>query len=181
MIFQPTLPLFTNLASFIPLVCPKETCDVAVFLKNTEEAVRAVRALPDPAGILPSGATPAPEHAPEGGESSLAVQESGPLRVAITAVTVEDDGNGGKHTLVRGSITNISSDKTIEIPVSAFSFFADSDKGGTWYSPNGEEKATLKPGQSTTINLAVPVPGDKALRLSVVVSPDVNVQLDLRK
>ena len=171
----------TNLASFIPLVCPKETCDVAVFLKNTEEAVRAVRALPDPAGILPSGATPAPEHAPEGGESSLAVQESGPLRVAITAVTVEDDGNGGKHTLVRGSITNISSDKTIEIPVSAFSFFADSDKGGTWYSPNGEEKATLKPGQSTTINLAVPVPGDKALRLSVVVSPDVNVQLDLRK
>ena len=170
----------TNLASFIPLVCPKETCDAAVFLKNTEEAVRAVRALPDPAGILPSGATPAPD-ALAPGNSPLAVQESGPLRLTITAVTVEDDGSGGKHTLVHGSITNISGDKTIDVPVSAFSFFADSDTGGTWYTPKGEEKATLKPGQSTTINLAVPVPGDKALRLSVVVSPDVNVQLDLRK
>lgn len=171
----------TNLASFIPLVCPKETCDAAVFLKNVQEAVRAVRALPDPAGATTSGATPAPDDALAPGESSLATQESGPLRVTITAITVEDDGQGGKQTRVQGSITNISSDKTIEIPVSAFSFFADSDKGGTWYSPNGEEKATLKPGQSTTINLAVPVPGDKALRLSVVVSPDVNVQLDLRK
>ncbi len=171
----------TNLASFIPLVCPKETCDAAVFLKNVQEAVRAVRAIPDPAGATTSGATPAPDHAPAPGESSLATQESGPLRVTITAITVEDDGHGGKQTRVQGSIANISSDKTIEVPVSAFSFSADSDKGGTLYAPNGDEKVTLAPGQSTAINLTVPVPDDKALRLSLVVSPDVDVQLDLRK
>ena len=171
----------TNLAGFIQLVCPKATCDTSLFLKNTEEAVRAVRALPDPAGATTSGATPAPDDAPASGASPVAEQESGPLRVTITAITVEDDGQGGKQTRVQGSIANISSDKPIDVPVSAFSFFADSDTGGTSYSPKGEEKATLKPGQSTTINLAVPVPGDKALRLSVVVSPDVNVQLDLRK
>ena len=171
----------TNLAGFIQLVCPKATCDTSLFLKNTEEAVRAVRALPDPAGATTSGATPAPDDAPASGASPVAEQESGPLRVTITAITVEDDGQGGKQTRVQGSIANISSDKPIDVPVSAFSFFADSDTGGTSYSPKGEEKATLKPGQSTTINLAVPVPGDKALRLSLVVSPDVNVQLDLRK
>jgi hypothetical protein len=88
---------------------------------------------------------------------------SGPrLRVEVREVN-----RTGDSAQVSGAVTNIS-DAPLEIGVGAFTF---RDSAGTTYAASGGG-TTLPPGQSTTLDLSVPLPAGRGLTLIVTLPPD---------
>jgi hypothetical protein len=88
---------------------------------------------------------------------------SGPrLRVEVREVRRVSD-----QVKVSGAVTNISS-APLEIGVRAFAF---RDSAGVTYAASGAG-TTLQPGQSTALDLAVPLPAGRGLTLLVVLPPD---------
>jgi hypothetical protein len=89
---------------------------------------------------------------------------SGPrAKVEIGEVRRESD-----HVQVRGSVTNIG-DAPLTIPPGAFSF---RDSAGVSYATSGSSPVTLAAGQSTTLDLGVPLPDGRGLTLILTVPPD---------
>ena len=88
---------------------------------------------------------------------------SGPrLRVEVREVR-----RVGDQVKVSGAVTNISS-APLEIGVRAFAF---RDSAGVTYAASGAG-TTLQPGQSTALDLAVPLPAGRGLTLLVALPPD---------
>jgi hypothetical protein len=100
-----------------------------------------------------------------GGEAvpALTPIASGPrLRVEVREVA-----RGGEQVRVSGTVSNISA-AALELPIDAFVF---RDSAGVTYAASGRG-ATLQPGQSTTLDLTVPLPEGRGLTLVVTVPPD---------
>ncbi len=74
----------------------------------------------------------------------------------------------GDQVQLKGSIANISA-APLTIPPGAFSF---RDSGGVSYSTAGSAAVTLAAGQSTTLDLGVPLPDGRGLTLILTVPPD---------
>jgi hypothetical protein len=88
---------------------------------------------------------------------------SGPrLRVEVREVR-----RVGDQVKVSGAVTNIGS-APLEIGVRAFAF---RDSAGVTYAASGPG-TTLQPGQSTALDLAVPLPAGRGLTLLVALPPD---------
>jgi hypothetical protein len=88
---------------------------------------------------------------------------SGPrLRVEVREVK-----RSGQQVTISGAVTNISG-AVLAIPLGAFAF---RDSAGTTYAASGAG-TTLQPGQSTALDLAVPLPAGRGLTLVVTLPPD---------
>ncbi len=85
------------------------------------------------------------------------------VRVEVTEVRRQ-----GEQAEVHGTVTN-TADQPITIPANAFSF-RDSD--GTNYAIEGSSSTELQPGQSTDLNLSVPLPVGRGLTLILDLPPD---------
>jgi|HigsolmetaAR201D_1030396.scaffolds.fasta_scaffold08883_3 hypothetical protein len=88
------------------------------------------------------------------------------VRVEVQTVT-----RSGEQVSIKGSITNIS-DAPLNIGLNAFSF---RDSFGVSYAASGAS-TTLAPGQSTTLELALPLPKDRGLTLIFNLPPDPPVE-----
>jgi hypothetical protein len=89
---------------------------------------------------------------------------SGPrAKVEIAEVRRASD-----HVQVRGSVTNISS-ASLTIPPGAFAF---RDSAGVTYSTSSSSPVILAAGQSTTLDLGVPLPEARGLTLILTIPPD---------
>jgi hypothetical protein len=84
------------------------------------------------------------------------------LRVEVRQVE-----RSGEHVQVSGSVSNIGG-TALELPIDAFVF---RDSAGVTYAASGRG-TTLQPGQSTTLDLTVPLPQGRGLTLIVTVPPD---------
>jgi hypothetical protein len=89
---------------------------------------------------------------------------SGP-RVRVEVKEIQRDGD---RVQVRGSVTNIS-DAPITVPPGAFTF---RDSAGITYATTGNRNTTLQPGQTTTLDLGLPLPAGRGLTLVVLLPPD---------
>jgi len=74
----------------------------------------------------------------------------------------------GDHVQIKGSVANLS-DRALTIPPGAFSF---RDSAGVSYSTGGSAGVTLAAGQSTTLDLGVPLPDGRGLTLILTIPPD---------
>lgn len=83
-------------------------------------------------------------------------------------INIGDVKRNGGDVQVIGSVTNIS-DQPIDVPASAFSF---RDSSGTAYAISGDATSTLKPGQSTDLDLSLPLPESYGLTLVLTLPPD---------
>ena len=100
-----------------------------------------------------------------GGEEvpALTPIASGPrLRVEVGEVK-----RSGEQVRVTGTVSNIGN-AALELPIDAFVF---RDSAGVTYAANGRG-TTLQPGQSTTLDLTVPLPEGRGLTLVVTMPPD---------
>lgn len=93
----------------------------------------------------------------------VATIETPQLRVIVDNLTV-----GVTNTLVIGRVFNISSNE-ITVPISAFEL---QDDQGSSYVPGGGATATLKPGESTLLELGLPITDERKLSLLVTFPPD---------
>jgi hypothetical protein len=88
---------------------------------------------------------------------------SGPrLRVEVRTVQ-----RNGEQVGISGMIANISGE-ALELPMDAFVF---RDSAGIAYAASGRS-TTLQPGQSTALDLTVPLPAGRGLTLVVTLPPD---------
>ena len=104
-----------------------------------------------------------------GGEAvpALTPVAAGPrLRVEIGEVK-----RSGEQVQVSGTVSNIGPD-ALELPIDAFVF---RDSAGVTYAASGRG-TTLQPGQSTTLDLTVPLPAGRGLTLVVTVPPDPPIE-----
>jgi hypothetical protein len=99
---------------------------------------------------------------------ALTPQASGPR----ARVNVAEVRRNGEKVQVRGAITNIANGP-LEIPSGAFSF---RDSGGVTYATAGSGAATLAAGQSTSFDLAVPLPEARGLTLILTLPPDPPIE-----
>jgi hypothetical protein len=100
-----------------------------------------------------------------GGEAvpALTPIANGPrLRVEVREVK-----RSGEQVRVSGAVSNISG-AALELPIDAFVF---RDSAGVTYAASGRG-TTLQPGQSTTLDLTVPLPEGRGLTLVVTLPPD---------
>jgi hypothetical protein len=100
-----------------------------------------------------------------GGEAvpALTPVASGPrLRVEVGEVK-----RSGEQVRITGAVSNIGG-AALELPIDAFIF---RDSAGVTYAASGRG-TTLQPGQSTTLDLTVPLPEGRGLTLVVTVPPD---------
>jgi hypothetical protein len=74
----------------------------------------------------------------------------------------------GDQVQIKGSVVNLS-DMPLTIPPGAFSF---RDSAGVSYSTGGTAGVTLASGQSTTLDLGVPLPDGRGLTLILSIPPD---------
>ena len=88
------------------------------------------------------------------------------LRVEVGQVK-----RNGEQVQVSGTVSNIG-DAALELPIDAFVF---RDSAGVTYAASGRG-TTLQPGQSTTLDLTVPLPQGRGLTLVVTVPPDPPVE-----
>lgn len=86
-------------------------------------------------------------------------------------VEVQDVQRSGDRVQVTGSVANTSG-AALEIPSGAFSF---RDSAGITYATSAAS-TTLQPGQSTPIDLAVPLPPGRGLTLVVTLPPDPPIE-----
>jgi hypothetical protein len=100
-----------------------------------------------------------------GGEAvpALTPIASGPrLRVEVREVE-----RSGEQVRVSGTVSNVSG-AALDLPIDAFVF---RDSAGVSYAASGRG-TTLQPGQSTTLDLTVPLPEGRGLTLVVALPPD---------
>src|SRR6266542_4444283 len=83
-------------------------------------------------------------------------------------VDVSEVRRVGDHVQIKGSVVNIS-DVSLTIPPGAFAF---RDSGGVSYSTGGSAAVTLAAGQTTTLDLGVPLPDGRGLTLILSTPPD---------
>ncbi len=83
-------------------------------------------------------------------------------------VNVSEIRRVGDHVQIKGSVINMSAE-SLTIPPGAFTF---RDSGGISYSTGGSAAVTLAIGQSTTLDLGVPLPDGRGLTLILTVPPD---------
>lgn len=95
------------------------------------------------------------------------VAESGRLRVEINAIQRQGD-----TVTLRGQVTNISSTE-VAVPLSAFML---RDTGGASYTAAAGRTVQLAPGESTPLDLDVPLPEDRGLVLTLNYPPDPAVE-----
>jgi hypothetical protein len=74
----------------------------------------------------------------------------------------------GEQVQIKGRVINISN-APLSIPPGAFGF---RDSGGINYSTGGTAAVTLAAGQSTTLDLGVPLPEGRGLMLILTIPPD---------
>jgi len=74
----------------------------------------------------------------------------------------------GDHVQIKGSVVNLSA-AALTIPSGAFAF---RDSAGVSYSTGGSAEVTLEAGQSTTLDLGVPLPDGRGLTLILTIPPD---------
>lgn len=91
------------------------------------------------------------------------VAENSRLRIEINELQATADG-----VQVIGEVSNIG-DTPVEVPVSAFEF---TDSYGAVYSADSNSSARLEPGERTALDLAVPLPPDSGLLLTLRLPPD---------
>lgn len=92
------------------------------------------------------------------------------LRVEVRELRPADDG-----LLVVGEVTNISQGD-VAVPISAFEL---RDSAGASYVAGGGASATLRPGESTPLELTVPLPEGRGLLLVTNLPPDQPVEQKL--
>jgi len=85
------------------------------------------------------------------------------LRVEVREVAPQDNG-----LVVRGTVTN-TSPADVVVPISAFEL---RDSAGGSYVAGGGASATLRPGESTPLELTVPLPPGRGLLLVTNLPPD---------
>jgi hypothetical protein len=85
------------------------------------------------------------------------------LRVEVRELRPD---NGGLRVI--GSVTNTSS-ASVTVPISAFEL---RDSAGASYIAGGGASATLRPGESTPLELTVPLPTGRGLLLVTRLPPD---------
>ena len=83
-------------------------------------------------------------------------------------VNVSEVRRVGDQIQIKGSVVNIS-DAALTIPPGAFAF---RDSGGVNYSTGGSAAVTLAAGQTTTLDLGVPLPHGRGLTLILTIPPD---------
>lgn len=83
-------------------------------------------------------------------------------------VEVQQVRRNGDKVQVDGSISNVAS-TTLSVPTTAFSF---RDSAGITYAMTGSGTTTLTPGQSTKLNLSVPLPRERGLTLILNLPPE---------
>ena len=86
-------------------------------------------------------------------------------------VEVGEVKRSGEQVQIRGTVSNIG-DAALELPIDAFVF---RDSAGVTYAASGRG-TTLQPGQSTTLDLTVPLPQGRGLSLVVTVPPDPPIE-----
>ncbi len=86
-------------------------------------------------------------------------------RLRIEVRELQPAGDGLK---VLGSVTNISA-ADVKVPISAFEL---RDSTGASYIAGGGASATLRPGESTPLELSVPLPPNRGLLLITRLPPD---------
>ncbi|HET9223530.1 MAG TPA: hypothetical protein VFO07_13545 [Roseiflexaceae bacterium] len=86
-------------------------------------------------------------------------------------VEVGEVKRSGEQVQIRGTVSNIG-DAALELPIDAFVF---RDSAGVTYAASGRG-TTLQPGQSTTLDLTVPLPQGRGLTLVVTVPPDPPIE-----
>jgi hypothetical protein len=87
-------------------------------------------------------------------------------------VDVSEVRRVGDQVQIKGSLVNIS-DLSLTIPPGAFSF---RDSAGVSYSTGGSAAVTLAAGQTTTLDLGVPLPEGRGLTLILTVPPDLPLE-----
>src|SRR6266545_4685507 len=152
---RPTLPIWIGgilLALVLILISTRGGgVNSAVLMRRFAPDPNAPKAQPFQ---LPQVSLP---HLPEGMQRTLTG-----LRVEVREVRRVSD-----QVKVSGAVTNISS-APLEIGVRAFAF---RDSAGVTYAASGAG-TTLQPGQSTALDLAVPLPAGRGLTLLVALPPD---------
>ena len=105
-----------------------------------------------------------------GGEAipALTPVVSGP-RVRVMVGEVRRTGD---RVQVRGTVTNVA-DVPVAVPPRAFSF---RDSAGITYATAGSGGTTLQPGQSTPLDLGLPLPEGRGLTLVVSLPPDAPLE-----
>ena len=82
-------------------------------------------------------------------------------------VEVREVKRNGEQVQVSGTVSNIGN-AALDLPIDAFVFH---DSAGMSYAASGRG-TTLQPGQSTTLDLTVPLPTGRGLTLVVTLPPD---------
>jgi hypothetical protein len=82
-------------------------------------------------------------------------------------VQVREVKRNGEQVQVSGAVSNIGG-VALDLPIDAFVF---RDSAGMTYAASGRG-TTLQPGQSTTLDLTVPLPTGRGLTLVVTLPPD---------
>jgi hypothetical protein len=90
-------------------------------------------------------------------------------------VTIKDLSRSGDMLSVRGQVTNISKQQLTVAP-EAFLF---RDSTGISYATEGNNPATLEPGEQTSFDLSVPLPQGRGLTLILTVPPDPPIEQTL--
>ncbi len=96
------------------------------------------------------------------------VAQSVRLRVEVQQV----QRRGDDAVQIQGQVTNISNTELV-VPISAFAL---RDNMGMSYAPGGDASVTLLPGDSTPLDLTVPIPTGRGLLLAVSLPPDPPVE-----
>lgn len=102
----------------------------------------------------------------DGGEAVPAltpVAEGSQLRVEVRDLRRE-----GEQLKVSGTVTNLGPEP-LSVPPEAFSF---RDSAGVTYNVAGSEGVELRPGQSTALDLTLPVPAGRGVVLILSLPPD---------
>jgi hypothetical protein len=86
-------------------------------------------------------------------------------------VEVGEVKRSGEQVRVSGTVSNVGT-AALELPIDAFVF---RDSAGVTYAASGRG-TTLQPGQSTTLDLTVPLPEGRGLTLIVTVPPDPPIE-----
>src|SRR5262245_24382960 len=86
-------------------------------------------------------------------------------------IEVREIKRSGEQVKVSGTVSNISN-APLEIGLSAFSF---RDSAGVPYAASGAS-TTLRPGQSTALDLALPLPEHRGFTLVVTLPPDPPIE-----
>ncbi len=105
--------------------------------------------------------------------ANLGAGNSGrPVETAVESsrlrVEVRELRPGAAGITVVGEVTNIGRE-TVQVPISAFEL---RDSAGVSYSAGDGASATLKPGESTPLELDVPLPEGRGLLLVTNLPPD---------